>query len=292
MIMRIQHGIACAALALAIVAAGRSVTAQQPGDGGQGGRAGGAGRGAFVAYPQRPPGDPAAIERGRVLYGINCTFCHGVDARGGDGGGPNLLRSTVVLEDQRGERLAPLVRAGRGAMPPIAVTDGQSADIAAFLHTFEVTGTSRAVRVPIDIVVGDARKGEAYVKAKCASCHTTERLKAFAAKFDDPKTLQQMWLMPGLGGRGAPPPIEVSPATVTVTLPGGQKLSGRLDRLDDFVVSLTDADGRHRSFRTVGTGITVTVHDPLAPHKEMLRTYTDPDIHDVTAYLVALRRPS
>src|SRR5688572_14237722 len=163
MIMRIQHGIACAALALAIVAAGRtvagrSVTAQQPADGGQGGRAGGAGRGAFVAYPQRPPGDPAAIERGRVLYGINCTFCHGVDARGGDGGGPNLLRSTVVLEDQRGERLAPVVRTGRGAMPPIAVTDEQGADLAAFLHTFEVTGTSRAIRVPIDIVVGDARK--------------------------------------------------------------------------------------------------------------------------------------
>ena len=53
----------------------------------------------FVAYPQRAPGDPAAIERGRGTYGVNCGFCHGTDARGGDGGGPNLLRSSAVLDD-------------------------------------------------------------------------------------------------------------------------------------------------------------------------------------------------
>ena len=57
--------------------------------------------GGFVAYPQRPPGDPAAIERGKATYGVNCVFCHGADARGGDGGGPNLLRSAIVLEDQK-----------------------------------------------------------------------------------------------------------------------------------------------------------------------------------------------
>jgi cytochrome c oxidase cbb3-type subunit 3 len=33
----------------------------------------------------------------------------------------------------------------------------------------------------------------------------------------------------------------------------------------------------------------VEVHDPLAPHKELLRTYTDKNIHDVTAYLVTVK---
>jgi len=33
----------------------------------------------------------------------------------------------------------------------------------------------------------------------------------------------------------------------------------------------------------------VTVRDPLQPHKALLRTYTDKDIHDVTAYLVTLK---
>ena len=36
------------------------------------------------------------------LYGVNCNFCHGSDARGGEGG-PNLLRSELVLNDQNGE---------------------------------------------------------------------------------------------------------------------------------------------------------------------------------------------
>jgi mono/diheme cytochrome c family protein len=288
--MRMHYGFAGAVLALGLVAgAARATIAQQPAPPGAG--AAGPGRGGFVAYPQRPPGDPAAIARGKVLYGINCTFCHGADVRGGDGGGPNLLRSAVVLDDQRGERLAPVIRSGRGSMPPIALTDEQIADLAAFLHTFEVSGTSRAIRVPIDIVVGDAKKGEAYVAAKCASCHNVDRLRAFAAKFEDPKMLQQMWLMPGFAGRGAAPPVEVSPATVTVTLRDGQKITGTLHRVDDFVVSLTDGDGRHRTFRS-GPGISVTVHDPLAPHKDLLRTYTDADIHNVTAYLISLRRAS
>src|SRR5207244_4514120 len=53
-------------------------------------------------FPTRPPGDPAAIERGRAQYGVNCTFCHGADTRGGDGG-PSLLRAATVLDDRNGE---------------------------------------------------------------------------------------------------------------------------------------------------------------------------------------------
>ena len=63
-------------------------------------------------YPDRPPGDPAAIERGKALYGVNCQFCHGADTRGGDGG-PSLLRSRLVLDDQNGE----LIGAGRPRRP-------------------------------------------------------------------------------------------------------------------------------------------------------------------------------
>src|SRR5688500_8657666 len=122
------------------------------------------------AYPPRPPADPVILARGKALYSVNCTFCHGAEARGGDGGGPNLLRSTTVLEDRNGELLAPLIKAGRGTMPAIALTDAQVADVAAFLHGFEVSGTSRTVRTPISIVVGNAARGQAYVKARCASC--------------------------------------------------------------------------------------------------------------------------
>jgi mono/diheme cytochrome c family protein len=260
---------------------GASLLSQGQGGGGQGG--------GFVAYPQRPPGDPAAIERGKALYGANCTFCHGVDARGGDGGGPNLIRSTLVIEDQKGERIAAVIHEGRGSMPKFQLSDAQVADLAEFLHSFPVS--SRSGPSTINIVVGDAKKGEAYVAVTCARCHMTAALKAFAAKLSDPKTLQQMWLMPGNpGGRGGgPAPIPAPPISVTVSLPSGQTFTGELSRVDDFTVSLKQADGTHRTFRTDGAGIKVDIHDPLTPHKELLRLYTDADIHNVTAYLVSLR---
>ena len=62
---------------------------------------------------QRPPGDPEVIKRGNGLYGVYCRACHGTDLRGGDQGGPNLLRSQLVLNDQDGELILPVVQQGR-----------------------------------------------------------------------------------------------------------------------------------------------------------------------------------
>ncbi len=76
---------------------------------------------------------------------------------------------------------------------------------------------------------------------------------------------------------------------MTVTLASGEKVEGVLDRLDDFVVSLTTADGTHRSFRTDGDTPKVEVHDPLRPHLDLLRRYSDADIHNVTAFLATLK---
>jgi cytochrome c oxidase cbb3-type subunit III len=241
-------------------------------------------------YPVRPPGDPAAIERGRVLYGVNCQFCHGADTRGGDGG-PSLLRSSIVLADDHGELMAPIVRSGRPGMPKFTLTDQQIADIAAYLHTFRAAGYDESRVKPPSIVVGDAKAGEAFFTAKCASCHsTTGDLRGLAAKIPDPRLLQQTWLMPGTGaGRGGPPPVQVKPTTVTVTLPSGEKIDGRLDRIDDFMVALTTADGSRRTFRTEGDTPNVEIHDPLEPHRDLLQTYRDPDIHNVTAFLVTLK---
>ena len=241
-------------------------------------------------YPNRPPADPAAVERGKALYGVNCQFCHGADTRGGDSG-PSLLRSGVVLDDQHGELMAPIVRAGRPGMPKFTLTDDQIADVAAFVHTFRAAGYDESRVKPPSIVVGDAKAGEAYFGSKCASCHSpTGDLKGIASKVADPRLLQQTWLLPGSGGgRGGPPPVSVKPTTVTVTLASGEKIEGHLDRIDDFMVALTQADGTRRSFRTNGDTPKVEIHDPLQPHKDLLRTYSDADIHNVTAYLVTLK---
>ena len=243
-------------------------------------------------FPVRPPGDPAAIERGRALYSVNCTFCHGVDIRGGDGG-PSLLRSATVLDDRSGELISPVVREGRvdRGMPRFSFTDAQLKDVVEFLHSFTAAGYDVSRMKPPSILVGDAAAGEAFFRRSCASCHSpTGDLRGYAAKFGDEKQLQQTWLVPGSGGRGAAPvKLDVPPTTVTVTLKSGEKVEGVLDRVDDFVVSLTDKDGTHRSFRLNGDTPKVDIHDPLQPHKDLLRVYTDTDIHNVTAYLATLK---
>src|SRR5258706_3821863 len=204
-------------------------------------------------YPQRPPGDPAAIERGKALYGVNCQFCDAANTGAGDGG-PSLLRSSIVLADDQGELIGPVVRSGRPGMPKFTLTDSQIADVAAFVHTFRAAGYDESRLKPPSIVVGDAKAGETFFRGKCASCHSpTGDLRGIATKIDDPRLLQQTWLLPGTGaGRGAAPPVPLKPTTVIVTLPSGEKVEGKLDRVDDYVVALTTGGGSLRSFHTNG----------------------------------------
>ena len=77
--------------------------------------------------------------------------------------------------------------------------------------------------------------------------------------------------------------------TVTVTLASGKKAEGRLVRVDDFIVTLADADGTQQTFRRDGNNPKVEVHDPLQPHKALLGVYSDKDIHNLTAYLVTVK---
>ncbi len=233
------------------------------------------------------------LQRGKALYGVNCQFCHGSDARGGEGG-PNLIRSEVLLLDENGERLTPVVQKGfpdRG-MPAFPLTAAQISDIAAFIHSFRVGGYDLSRMRPESILVGDAKAGEAYFKQKCASCHSvTGNLEGVGAKYSDPKTLQNTLVMPGgrggRGGRGAAG--GVPPTTVTVTTSSGQKDEGSLVRIDDFLVSLAHADGTERTYRREGDMPKVEIHDPLQGHKDLLTVYTDKNIHDLTAYLVTLK---
>jgi mono/diheme cytochrome c family protein len=282
--MRYIHLIALAAVATWSLA----VSAQQPPAGGRG-RIGGAGIG---AYPAREAGNPAAIERGRNIYSTNCAFCHGADTRGGSSG-PSLLRSAVVLDDKNGELIGPVVQAGRPdrGMPKFPLSSDQIADLAAFLHSFTVNGYDSSRQRPATIVVGNAAAGEALFKTKCTSCHsTTGDLQGLATRIADPRTLQQSWLMPGstVGRGGGPTPARSRPPTAVVTLPSGQKFEGELERVDDFFVAIKTANGARRAFRTTD-GTKVDVKDPLVAHRELLPTYTDPEIHNLTAFLVTLK---
>jgi cytochrome c oxidase cbb3-type subunit 3 len=272
---------------------------------GQGGR--GRGQATFPAQ-QRAPGDPAVIARGKSLFEINCRLCHGADLRGGDMGGVNLLRSNLVLTDQHGELILPVVHGGRQSpgMPPMPpfpqIPDDDVKAIAEYIHSVAATMRGQGNPPPgsepvvLNILVGDANAGKTYFGAKCASCHSaTGDLQGIGVRYADPVQLQNSWVAGGSGGgrggrggRGGGV-AGGSGVTVTVTTPSGQKLEGRLDRIDDFIVVLTPADGVQRSVRRTGDVPKVEIHDPLEGHRKLLSEYTDKDMHDVTAYLVTLK---
>ena len=262
------------------------------------GARGGRGGNTTTSFPaqQRPPGDPAVIAAGNSLYGIHCRACHGIDLRGGDQGGPNLLRSQLVLNDQAGELIQPVVQEGRRnpgmpAMPPLSLSPDELKAIAEYIHS--VAATSRGQGAPpagppvvLNVLVGDAEAGRAYFDSKCSGCHSaTGDLNGLGTRMPNPTQLQNYWVGGGAGGRGG----GASPVTATVTLSSGQRFEGRLSRIDDFIIVLTLADGTSRSFRREDNFPSIEIRDPREPHRKLLPVYTDKDIHDVTAYLVTLK---
>lgn len=284
--MRIFHG---AALLLAVLTAAICAAPQEPPPAAAGqGRGGGRGRGGqgtreFLGLGRQPDAEIAA--RGEKLYAASCAFCHGADARGAEA--PSLLRSEIVLHDDKGELIGPIVRDGRPdkGMPPMAgVTADQIAEIAEYLHLLVERAANRGLYSSIfanDIVTGDPRAGEIFFKAHCSLCHSPTGDLAHVGSKYQAVNLQNRWLYPSGGrGRGGSVPA-------TVTLASGERVSGLIRRLDDFDVSLIDASGAYRSWPR--DRVRVEVPDPLKGHRELLAKYTDADIHNVTAYLAGLK---
>ncbi|MCX6612393.1 MAG: c-type cytochrome [Acidobacteria bacterium] len=255
-------------------------------------------QGGFVPGQQRAEEDPAKVSKGKGIYGISCRGCHGADLRGGDMGGPNLLRSQLSLSDREGEKIVPVIQGSlqSGGMPAIPMSPEDARAVAAYvrsvLSTIGGQGKPPSAQEPPTILVGNAEAGKVYFEAKCSSCHSaTGDLKRIATRIKDPKVLQNTWVAGGgRAGRGAASESPRRVVTVTVKpANGGAAVQGRLVRIDDFVVTLELADGSIRSFRRDGDVPKVEVNDPLTPHRELLSVYADKDVHNVTAYLVTLK---
>jgi cytochrome c oxidase cbb3-type subunit 3 len=239
----------------------------------------------------RPKIDQAAVERGRQIFVPACGFCHGNDARGKSG--PDLVRSPLVLHDNKGDLIGPVLLSGRPdrGMPAFAtLTSDQISDITLFLHSRAVDVSNRFAYKLGDLVTGDPHKGQDFFQEHCASCHSpTGDLAHVAGKYEASE-LQRRMLYPApnmidmfLGRAGKPP----APSQVTVHLASGETVTGTLDHLDEFNVSLHDPSGWYRSFSRQNA--TVDVQDPRAGHAALLPKYTDDEMHDLLAYLETLK---
>jgi mono/diheme cytochrome c family protein len=277
-----------------IVSSLTQVSAQAPADGNKAGE----GRpGAAKKTPKkrsflisRDVPEPAAVERGKKVFVANCGFCHGATARGGESG-PDLVRSVMALRDEGGDLIGPVIRSGvpEKGMPPFQMSDEQIGDIAAFIRAQQQAAINRGGYEIQNVVTGDAAQGEAYFNGAggCKGCHSPGGdLKGVASRYD-PVALQSRFLYPvprRFGPQAAPPP----PVKVTVRPPQGAAAEGTLEYLDDFTVSLRDASGSYRSW-TRSKELKIEVRDPLEAHANLLKKYSDADMHNILAYLVTLK---
>jgi mono/diheme cytochrome c family protein len=258
---------------------------------GRGGRGGAGGRGGtreFLGLGPAP--DAAAAARGEKLYAPSCGFCHGDKAHGAEG--PNLVRSEVVLHDEKGELIGPVVSQGRPdrGMPAFAqFTKDQLYDIAEFLHMQVELVANRGIYKRLNVVTGDAKAGETYFNGAggCNQCHSSTGDLAHIGSKYQPDQLQSRFVWPGPSGFGGGGRPSASPQKVTVTLPSGEAIAGTLKRQDDFNISIYDAQGNYHSWPR--DSVQVQIEDKLAAHRELLAKYTERDMHNITAYLVTLK---
>ncbi|MBV8807956.1 MAG: cytochrome c [Acidobacteriaceae bacterium] len=226
------------------------------------------------------PPDPAAAARGEKLFARNCAFCHGSKATGAEG--PNLIRSTLVLHDEKGEQIGPVVLKGRPdkGMPAFAtMTPDQLYDLAEFLHQRVYETANRWGYQVQNIVTGNSQAGRGFFEAHCTACHSTTGDLAHIGSKYQPVDLQAVFLYPGTK-------LHV-PDKLVLTLPTGERITGTLKHRDDFTISMVDNAGAVRSWPS--DAVTVQIEDPLAGHLALLNVYTNEDMHNVLAYLVTLK---
>lgn len=231
-----------------------------------------------------PAPDAAAAKLGEPLYKQNCAACHGENARGGEG--PNLLRSTLVLHDEKGQDIGQVVKNGRpqAGMPAFTnLNQTEIYDIAEYVHQQVENAANRGAYAKIyanqrSQTSGDPKKGQEFFQANCAGCHSaTGDLAKIGLKYPEAVSMQARFIWPAPKG----------PGQVTVTTGSGEKVTGTVVRLDDFDVAVRDGNDEYHHWPR--SQVQVKVEDDLSGHRALLPKYTDADLHNVTAYLLSLK---
>jgi putative heme-binding domain-containing protein len=245
--------------------------------------------------PSRNPltGDAAAITQGAVLFRQECTYCHGVAARGGMRG-PDLTTGTWSHGGSDADLSRTISDGVPGtAMPPNKLTEQEIWQIVAYLRTLQQ---------PPVAAKGDARRGETLFNGalRCGSCH----------------------IVNGRGGRLGPELTTVGSArsrayivesirepgrhlteirglgeaaqrydTVSMTTADGRTILGVPLNEDTFTVQVMDTSERVHSFDKKDLKSFRHENRSLMPAYDT-RRLSDADLDDLLAYLQTLRAAS
>ena len=208
------------------------------------------------------------MERGSALFASRCSTCHGLAGRGTNPT-TDLIRSAMVRRDQAGGKLS--------GHPDASLTKAQIADLGVWLRVLLVSVAGKGNQDFLEILTGDRLKGQEYFGTRCAKCHSPEGDLAGIGEKYDPSVLQSLWLSPRRSK---------TPRSVTVTPPG---VSGTLERIDEFRLTLKDESGARREI-ALDDDTKVEIQDPLQAHYDLYPFLTDADMHNVTAFLSTLTK--
>src|SRR5436190_4409516 len=234
--------------------------------------------------PQTYPADQ--VRAGQARFASQCGLCHARDTLGTDTG-PDLTRSLLVAQDVRGDKIGPLVKAGRvdKGMPAVDLSDAELAAVVAYIHDQKekmnaLNGSRKNVEVT-QLQSGSVEAGRTYFNANCTMCHSaTGDLAGVGSRFQGLPLLQRMLYPTGRGVSSPKVTVQASPQEIVV---------GTLVSQDEFAIVLTDSAGMRRNFAT--SAVKFTVDNKLSAHLDQMGKYTDKDMHNVLAYLQTLQAP-
>jgi len=134
------------------------------------------------------------LQHSKEVYILNgCVYCHGVDLVVRNGEAADLLHSKLVGQDQNGNLIGPLLRAGIPQTPKLSpmpqfsdLSDSEIADIVRWIHYAREQGRYKELMQAKQIAPGNASAGKAYFNQKCASCHSVETdFSTIGRKYDE-----------------------------------------------------------------------------------------------------------
>jgi len=246
--------------------------------------------------------DMASVDRGGKIYAAQCASCHGADARGGKLAktDSDLMRSELVVMDHSGRELPGFLALGRPdkGMPKFELSHDDGVDLATWLH-YQVTVTvARQDYQRQNVFSGDPKAGEAFFNGavgKCSTCHSvTGDLKGIGQKTNNDAGNLQAAILGGSmtggrgrggGGGGRGGGGGGANVTATVTLKNGETFTGSPMIVGDFLVEIKLPSGENKSWIREGDWPKVTEVNRLQAHIDLMKKYTDDDIHNLAAYL-------
>lgn len=145
-----------------------------------------------ISFTEPRERDPLLQHAKEIYVSFGCAYCHGVDLRTRNGEATDLLHSTLVGQDDNGNILGKVLRAGIPQTPKLSpmpqfsdLSDTEIAQIVEWIHYARQQGRFKELNDGPG-GSGSAAAGKSYFDKSCASCHSQADMTKVAKKYDTP----------------------------------------------------------------------------------------------------------